>query len=160
MGPPMELDASQLYADKTWVRVGAGLNGQLRRELLQAAKEYAESLSIPQFTCALEKTSNTGFLNWGANKALVLRAELKPHIYQGVFTLNSFQDTCVLSLYKLILGDSFFAVNQSAEVRRRAVLDKLRHVETLDYFFMVDKVLDLVGEFLLDSVKEALPSPV
>lgn len=154
----MELEASQLYADKTWVRVGTGLDGQARRDLLQAAKEYAESLALPQLTCSLEKTSSGGFLR-GANKALVVRAELKPYIYQGVFTLNSFHDTCVLSLYKLMLGDHLFAVNQAAEVRRRAVLDKLRHVETVDCFFMVDKVLDLVGEYLLQSVTEVLPSP-
>lgn len=159
----MELDISQLYADKTWVQVGAGLSGQLRRDLLQAAKEYVESLAIPHLTGTLEKTSNGGFLGWGGNKALVVRAELKPYLYQGIFTLNSFQDTCVLGTYKLLLGDSFFAVNQSAEVRRRAVVDKLHHVESLDYFFMVDKVLDLVGEFLQasvkDLIKEVLPSP-
>jgi hypothetical protein len=168
----MELEVTQLYADKTWVQVGVGLNGQLRRDLLQAGKEYVESLAIPQLIGTLEKTSNGGFLSWGANKALVVRAELKPYFYQGVFTLNSFQDTCVLGTYKLLQGDSFFAVNQSAEVRRRAVVDKLRHVETLDYFFMVDKVLDMVGEFLQglvkelvketvnESVKEVLSSPV
>jgi len=154
----MELEVSQLYADKTWVQVGTGLNGQLRRELLQSGKQYLESLAIPQLTGTLEKTSSS-FLGLGSNKALVVRAELKPYVYQGVFTLNSFQHTSVLGTYKLLLGDTFFALNQSAEVRRRVVVEKLRDVEILDYFFLVDKVLDLVGEFLQASVKEVLSSP-
>lgn len=156
----MELEVSQLYADKTWVQVGTGLHGHLRRELLQAGKEYVESLAIPQVLGTLEKTSNGGFLSWGASKALVVRAELKPYVYQGIFTLNSFDDTCVLGVYKLLLGDTFFALNQSTEVRRRAVVDKLRNVEALDYFFMVDKVLDLVGEFLQGLVKELVKDTV
>lgn len=151
----MELEASQLYADKTWVQAGVRLDGQVRRDLLQGALDYAASLGLPKLGCTLEKTSSGGFLR-AANKALVLRAELDPYVYQGVFTLNSFQDTCVLSLYKLMLGDHFFGVDQTAEMRRRAVLDKLRHVETVDYFFVVDKILDRVGEFLLDAVKGAV----
>lgn len=156
----MELEVSQLYADKTWVQVGTGLHGHLRRELLQAGKEYVESLAIPQVLGTLEKTSNGGFLSWGGNKALVVRAELKPYVYQGIFTLNSFEDTCVLGVYKLLHGDTFFALNQSAEVRRRVVVDKLRNVEALDYFFMVDKVLDLVGEFLQALVKDTVKESV
>jgi hypothetical protein len=155
----MELDISHLYADKTWVQIGTGLGGSLRRELLESAKEYAESLAIPELTCSLEKSGSGRFLGWGANKALVLQADFKPYAFRGIFTLNSFAETCVLGIYKLLTGDSFFVVNQSAEVRRRAVVDKLKHLDTLDYFFMVDKVVDQVGEFLQGAVKEVLSSP-
>ena len=152
----MELDAGQLYADKTWVQIGIALNAQQKKDLLQAARGYAESLAIEDLECALERTSSGGLLNWGANKALVLSCDLDPYEYLAVYTLNCFNKTCVLGTYKLLYGDSFFAVNQSAEVRRRVVVDKLKDVETVDYFFMLDRAMDQVGEFLQASVKERL----
>ncbi len=148
----MELDASQLYADRSWVQMGAELSVQQRKALLQASKSYAESLHIEGLTCQLEKTSGGGLFHWGANKALVFGSPLGPYEYFAVLTLNGFGKACVVSSYKLILGESFFSVGQSTEVRYRVLVEKLRDVETLDYFRVVEKTVDLVADHLRASL--------
>lgn len=155
----MELDANQLYTDKTTVEFGRELTATQRKTVLQRTLNYAISLGIDGLQASLEKTSASGLFNWSPNKALMLSAALGKFDFRGVITLQPTKDLCVLSVYKLIRGDPLFAVNQSAEVRRRAVIDKLRDIETVDYFFLVDKATDWVAEFLHTSVKEILRPP-
>jgi len=154
----MELDASQLYADKTAVEFGRALTSAQCKTLLQAALSYAQSLGIDELEAALEKTSPGGLFKWSAPKALVITCPLGDFEFHGILTLQPVQDTCVLGVYKLLQGEALFAVNQSAEVRRRVVIDTLRNIETVDYFFLVDKAVDWVAEFLHTSVKEKLRS--
>lgn len=150
----MELAASQLYADKTWVDVGVELTSSDKKRLLQAALEYAESLEIDDLVCSLESTSTGGLFRWGANKALVLKCSLDDYEFTSVITLYNDKKAVVISAYKLLYGDEVFAVNQSAEVRRRVVVDRLRNLETLDRFFILDKTTDLVAEFLQRSSRQ------
>lgn len=152
----MELDASQLYADKTTVEFGRELTSAQKKALLQAALSYANSLGIEGLEASLEKTSSGGLFSWSANKALVLTCPLGDFEFNGLLTLQPVKDTCVLGIYKLLHGEALFAVNQSAEVRRRVVIDKLRDIEVVDYFFLIDKATDWVAEFLHTSVKEIL----
>src|SRR5690606_32950178 len=118
---------------------------------------YALSLDIEGLDASLEKTSG-GLLNWSTNKAVVLTCPLGDYEFNGVITLQPVKDTCVLGIYKLLYGEPLFAVNQSAEVRRRVVIDKLRDVEVVDHFFLMDKTTDWVAEFLHISVKKILES--
>lgn len=152
----MELDASQLYADKTIVEFGRELSSAQKKALLQAAHAYALSLGIDGLDASLEKTSSGGLFNWSANKALVVRCPLGDLEFNGVITLLPVKDTCVLGVYKMLHGEALFAVTQSAEVRRRIVIDTLRDLEVVDYFFLIDKATDWVAEFLHTSVKEIL----
>lgn len=152
----MELDASQLYADKTTVEFGRELTTGQKKALLQTALSYARSLDIEGLEASLEKISSGGLLNWSANKALVLTCPLGDFEFNGVITLQSIKDTCVLGIYKLLYGEPMFAVNQSTEVRRRVVIDKLGDLEVVEYFFLLDKATDWVAEFLHISVKKIL----
>lgn len=152
----MELDASQLYADKTTVEFGRELTSAQKKSLLQSALIYANSLGIEGLEASLEKTSSGGLFNWSAKKALVLTCPLGDFEFNGVITMQPVKDTCVLGVYKLLHGESFFAVSQSAEVRRRVVIDQLRDIEVVDYFFLIDKATDWVAEFLHTAVKEIL----
>lgn len=145
----MELDASQLYADKTWVSTELSLSAADKKALLQATKEYCDGLAVEDLECALDKLSAGSLLQWGGNKALIISADFDAFEYQGVLTVNQYGAACVASIYKQWLGDSFFAVNQSAEARRRAVIDKLQDLELIDYFFLVDHVIDRVGAYLV-----------
>lgn len=150
----MELDSSQLYSDKSWVAVDLVLTVAEKKALLIAAKEFCDQLSIENLECCTEKLSSGSLLQWGGNKALVISADFDPFEFQGVLTINQFGSACVVSTYKQWLGDAFFAVNHSAEVRRRTVVDKLQDIELIDYFFLVDHVIDQVSAFLLAAVKE------
>ncbi|MBC6906646.1 hypothetical protein DWB84_14430 [Saccharophagus sp. K07] len=150
-GQTMELAASQLYADKAWVEVGMELTSAEKKQLLEAALEYAESFAIDDLKCSLENTSSGGLFRWGGNKALVLSCPLGKYKFSGIITLYNGKSACVISSYKLLLGDDIFSVNQSAEVRRRALVDRLRNPELIDCFFMLDKTTDLVAEFLQKS---------
>jgi hypothetical protein len=152
----MELDASQLYADKTTVEFGRELTSAQKKALLQATLSYAKSLGIEGLEVSLEKTSSGGLFSWSSNKALVLSCPLGDFEFNGLLTLQPVKDTCVLGIYKLLLGEELFAVNQSAEVRRRVVINTLRDVEVVDYFFLIDKATDWVAEFLHTGVKEIL----
>lgn len=152
----MELDASQLYADKTWVSTNLSLTAAEKKSLLQAAKEYGDSLKIEDLQCGVEKISSGTILQWHGNKALVVSADFDPFEFQGVLTVNQFGSACVATLYKQWLGDSFFAANHSAEARKRLVIDKLQDLELIDYFFLVDHVIDQISDFLIASLK-ALP---
>jgi hypothetical protein len=155
----MELEANQLYADKTMVEFGREMTSEQRKTLLQRTLIYANSLGIEGLEASLEKTAGSGLFNWRSNKALVICCPLGKLEYRSVLTLQPTKDLCVLGVYKLLLGEPIFAVNQSAEVRRRAVIDKLRQVEVVDAFFLMDKATDWVAEFLHTSVKEILRPP-
>lgn len=153
----MELDAGQLYADKTTVEFGRELSSAQKKALLQSALSYAQSLGIEGLQATLEKTSSASLFNWSSNKALVLSCALGDCEFNGVITLQPVKDTCVLGLYKLMYAEEpFFTATQSAEVRRRVVIDKLRDIEIVDYFFLIDKATDWVAEFLHTAVKEIL----
>lgn len=154
----MELDSSQLYSDKTWVATGLALTPADKKGLLLEAKEFCDALAIEDLECSIDKLSGGSILGWGGNKALVISADFDPYEFQSVLTINQFGSACVVSTYKHWLGDSFFAVNHSAEARRRAVVDKLQDIELIDYFFLIDEVIDQVSGFLLCAVKE-LRSP-
>lgn len=152
----MELDASQLYADKVTVEFGREITSVERKNLLQKTLNYALSLGIEGLDASMEKTSGGSLFSWSANKTVVLSCALGDVPFKGIITLQPTKDMCVLGVYKLIQGEPIFAVNHSAEVRRRAVIDKLRNIETVDYFFLVDRATDWVAEFLHIGVKEIL----
>ncbi len=151
----MELEASQLYADKTKVEFGRELSSAQKKAQLQAALAYARSLDIEGLEASLEKTSSGNLFRF-ANKALVLSCPLADYEFKGVITLQPVKDICVLGTYKLLYGEPLFAVNHSPEVRRRVVIDKLQEVELVDYFFLLDSATDWVAEFLQMSVKKLL----
>jgi hypothetical protein len=152
----MELEASQLYADKVTVEFGREITSVERKNLLQKTLNYALSLGIEGLDASMEKTSGGSLFKWSANKTVVLSCELGKVPFKGIITLQPTKDMCVLGVYKLLQGEPIFAVNQSAEVRRRAVIDKLRNVEIVDYFFLVDRAMDWVAEYLHIGVKEIL----
>lgn len=155
----MELDASQLYADKSWISTELILTAADKKELLQAVKEYCDSFEIDDLECSLDKLSSGSILQWRGNKALVISADFDPFEFQGVLTVNQFGSACVATVYKQWLGDSFFAVNHSAEARKRVVIDKLQDLEVIDYFFLVDHVIDQASDFLIKALKELAATP-
>jgi hypothetical protein len=155
----MELDASQLYADNTWISTELTLSAADKKDLLVAAKEYCDSFDIDDIECSLDKLSSGSILQWRGNKALVVSADFDPFEFQGVLTINQFGSACVATAYKQWLGDSFFAVNHSAEARRRTVIDKLQDLEVIDYFFLVDHVIDQTSDFLIKALKELAATP-
>jgi hypothetical protein len=152
----MELEASQLYADKVTVEFGREITPVERKNLLQKTLNYALSLGIEGLDATMEKTSSSGLFKLSGNKTVVLSCEVGKVPFKGVITLQPTKDMCVLGVYKLLQGEPIFAVNQSAEARRRAVIDKLRNVEAVDHFFLVDKAVDWVAEYLHIGVKEIL----
>lgn len=154
----MELEASQLYADKTWVEFGQELSSAQKKQLLQATHEYAAELRIEGLKCSVEKVSSSGLFAWGASRAVLLSYPLDHYQFAGWITLHSFKRASVIGAFKLLYGEEMFAVGQSVEVRRRVVLDKLRKPDPIAGFFMLDKATDLVADFLLKSVKQVLQS--
>lgn len=150
----MELDASQLYADKTWVCTSLAMSDAEKKALLFSAKEYGESLAILGLKFHIEKLASGSMLRWGGNKGLLIAANFESFEFQGIFTINQFANACVVSVYKQWLGDSFFMVNHSAEARRRVVIDKLQSLELIDYFYLVDYVIDKVSDFLTAALNE------
>lgn len=150
----MELDSGQLYADKTWVSTELSLTAADKKALLLAAKDYCDSFAIDDLECSVDKLSVGSFLQWGGNKALVLRANFGELEFLGVLTVNPFGGACVASVYKQWLGDSFFAANHSADARRRAVIDKLQDLELIDYFFLIDHVIDKAADYLVAALQE------
>lgn len=149
----MELDASQLYADKTWVELELQLTASERKAVLGAAKVYCDAFGVEDLVCRIDKLSGGSLVPWGGNKALFMHTDFGHLQYQTVLTLNQFGSACVASSYKQWLGDSFFAVNHSPEARKRVVLDKLQNIELIDYFFLVDRVFDQVAEFFVAQLQ-------
>lgn len=149
----MELAAGRLYADKTQVIAGCSLNPRAQKALLeQACRRFAE-FGLAGVECALARTSGPQLFNWAGNKALVIEADIAEEVYQCIVTLNSFGGNCVIGCYRQFLDDELFSVTHSAEARRRAVIDRLQHVETIDFFLMVDYAVDEVLHHLVECVQ-------
>lgn len=150
----MELGASTLYADKTWVDTTLSLSGAQKKSLLVAAKGYCDALAVDGVQCDIDKISSASLLQWGGNKGLLIRADFAHFELQGILTLNQYGAACVVSTFKHCVGDEIFALNHSAEARKRAVIDRLQDLERIDYFFLIDHVIDQVSAFLLAAVKQ------
>lgn len=150
----MELDACQLYADKTWVGVDAALTSNGQKTLMQRALAHAETLMDDDISASIEKLSRRQLFYWKTNKALFIGVDFDPYEFHGIITANSFGQDCIVSTYKLLLGDSFFAVNHSQETRRRAVIDALKDVEIIDYFFYIEKLVDRVSDYVVAQVQQ------
>ncbi len=152
----MEIVASQLYGDKTHVALQTPLNAQWQKHLLQTARQYFESLDVEGAECELARVSGRGVLNILPNRALVVSAELGDYGFQGVVSVSRYGPGSVLSLYKLLLADEPFAVNHNVEVRRRSMINILQRVDLVDHFFLLDRAMDAVHEFVVSALKEAI----
>jgi len=126
----VEIVASQLYGDKTHVALQTPLNAQWQKHLLQTARQYFESLDVEGAECELARVSGRGVFRYGPGS--------------------------VLSLYKLLLADEPFAVNHNVEVRRRSMINILQRVDLVDHFFLLDRAMDAVHEFVVSALKEAI----
>lgn len=150
----MHLEATQLYGDKTWVEPSLRVSNAQKKALLAAAKQHCDAFGIDGLSCNIEKICGASLRPWGGNKGLVIRAGFVPFELQGTITLNQYGAACVVSVFKQCLGDDIFALNHSAEARRRAVIDVLQDVERIDFFFLVDHLIDQVAAFLLAAVQQ------
>lgn len=158
MESSVELDASQLYADKTWVELSGSLSSAEQRQILESARHYAQTLALPDVNCTLETIATGGVLQLRRHKALVVCADLDPYQFEGIITLHSFGNTSVLSLYKQLLGAEFFAVHHSAEARRRSVIQHLGAPEAVAFFFVVDRLIDQLADFTHATLLECIGS--
>lgn len=152
----MELDASQLYGEKNWVKFNAAPSATQQRQLLESARQYGQGMALPDVTCTLETVSASGVLQLRRNKALVISADLDPYQFEGIITLHCFGDACVLGVYKQLLGAEFFALNHSADARRRSVIQHLGALHAVDFFFLVDKMIDQLGDLTHEALLELM----
>lgn len=148
----MELAAGRLYADKTQVIAGRSLNAKAQKSLLEKACGHFAEFGLAGVECALARTSGPQLFKWAGNKALIIEAEIAEEVYQCIITLNTFGGNCVVGCYRQFLDDELFTVTHSAEARRRAVIDRLRNVESIDFFLVVDHAVDEVLRQLVDDV--------
>lgn len=154
----MELEASQLYADKTWVELTDAPSAAEQRQLLESARQYGLALAVPEVSCTLETISAGGVLQLRRHKALVVSADLGAYCFEGMITLHRFGDASVLALYKQLLGAEFFAVHHSAEARRRSVIQHLGTPEAVALFFLVDRLSDQLADFVQAALSELIGS--
>lgn len=148
----MEIAACQLYVDKTHVELNVPIDAKQQKYLLTQSRHYFLSLRVEGSECDLERISGRGVLNILPNKALVVSAELGAYAFQGLVTINRFGSGCVITQYTQLLADEPFALNFSADARRRAVIDTLQSVELIDHFFLLHHAMDALGEFVRSSV--------
>lgn len=165
----MNIDVTHLYADKSWVDLDAVLTPDQKHELLERAQAYYESLGVDGIDCSIGIISPISALKSAyehfikpkkskLNKALVVSFDFDPYAFSGIISISTFGGTTVMGTYKVFSrdGESVFGVNHNAEVRRRTVIEKLVNMESVDCFFLIDKSIDVLSEFVVAELKSTI----
>ncbi len=172
----MDLEVTDLYADKTWVDLDAVLTPEQKQDLLVEAQEYYEGLGLEEMECEVDLIAPVPYIpklfdaltrpnGSKYNKALTISADFEPYTYRGVISISTFAASTVVSVYKTLSadGEKIFVLNHSAEARRRTVISRLKNIEAIDRFFLIDKSIDVLAEFVGTQVKssimKSLPAP-
>jgi len=169
----VDLEIGNVYNDHTWAELDAVLTPDEKQQVLADAQAHFEAYGIEGIECEIEEiTQISRWSRWvnkakvaELNRALVISADFEPYLFKGILTISTFGCTTVMGTYKVFSGeDDLFAVNYNAEVRRRCVIDCLNDVEQIDRFFLIDKCLDVMSEYLTmklrATVKRSLVAPV
>lgn len=149
----MELAACQLYSDKTHVELNMGMSAYTQKYLLKRARMHFGNLDVEGGECELVKVSKRGVLGFLSNRALVVSADLGDFGFQGTVTISRIGSGCVVSQFTQLLADAPFAVNQSVEVRRRALIDTLASMELIEHFFLLESAVESLWEFVKNDVQ-------
>lgn len=169
----MDLEVTDLYADKTWVDLDAVLSAEQKKDLLADAQDYYESLGIEDIECGIEVISPVSRMRKAydefakpkdskLNRALSISADFDPYTYKGIISISTFAASTVVSVYKTLSadGENIFVLNHSAEARRRTVVGRLQCIEAIDRFFLIDKSIDVLAEFVDAHVKGSIKKSI
>ena len=173
----MDIEITDLYSDSVWCDQDALISAEKKIALLDSAKDFYENLGIGGAECGVEITTPASYFqtkieNWAKpknsklNKALRVNVDFDPFTLSCIFTISTFDSYSCLGVYKLFsneAGDAMFVINHSAEARRRTLLGKLKGVEAMDRFYLVDQSFDRLTDFLSNELKslakKSLPGP-
>lgn len=155
----MEITPNKLYEDKFWVNLDFGLASDEQKALLERVLNYYKEMAIPDVSAGYADLEVRTFFtrNKPVRQCVAFQAQLGELQYQCRITISSFGPTTSVNCYKEILGENIaFELTHSPEARRRILLSKLRHLDAMDKFSVVDKSADELYKFAVKIVQELI----
>lgn len=155
----MEITPNKLYEDKFWVNLDFGLASDEQKILLERVLNFYKELAVPDVSAGYADLESKTFFtrNKPVRQCVAFQAPLAEFQYQCRITISSFGPTTSVNCYKEILGDGIaFEPTHSPEARRRLLLSKLRHLDIMDRFSVVDKSADELHRYAVKIVQELI----